>query len=131
MRLNYWRRDGRLSLRFSLAMNDCSIRPSGWIFRRQCMLVMGVWLFFCLFNTLNSYIDLRVAGKNATWGNALGYPVASYGMWSLLTLPILLFARNVRSHTLSRLGWTTAHLACAILVMALASAGWMLVPSWI
>jgi signal transduction histidine kinase len=112
-------------------MNELTTRPSGWNLGRQCALVMGVWLFFCLFNTLNSYIDLRVAAQEASWANVAGYPIASYGMWALLTAPILLFARFAKNSIVSRMSWIGAHLACALVVMVLVSMEWMLVPAWI
>jgi sensor histidine kinase YesM len=91
---------------------------------------MGIWVFFCLFNTFNDYIYMLNAGQKPTWG-VFGYPIASYGMWALLTPPILLFSRFVSKAIPSRWLWAVAQMACALLVMALVSVGWMLVPAWI
>jgi len=112
-------------------MNEVSKRSSSWSIGRQCALVMSVWVFFCVFNSLNIYIDAQVAGHSATWRDVLGYPIASYGMWSLFTLPILLFANFVRNSISSRLLWNAAHMVGALLAMIADAVGWMLVPTWI
>lgn len=92
---------------------------------------MGVWVFFCVFNALNIFVDGHVAGQSPSWRDVLGYPLASYGMWSLFTLPILVLARFIRNRFSSRLQWTVAHLVGALVVMMMDAVGWMLVPSWI
>jgi signal transduction histidine kinase len=112
-------------------MNELKRRPSTWGIGRQFALVMCVWVFFCVFNALNIFVDGHVLGESPTWRDVVGYPLASYGMWSLFTVPILLMAKFIRNSFSSRWLWTMAHMVGALLVMVADAVGWMLVPSWI
>lgn len=110
-------------------MNDLSRQSPGWNIGRQFALVASVWVIFLILLGLNNYIDMGLAGDKPKLWDALGFPLASFGLWILFTPGILVFVRFAKISISSRLLWVSAHLVCAASVMVLDAIGWMLVPS--
>jgi hypothetical protein len=104
---------------------------SNWKLGRETALIMGVWGFFCAFNTLNNYVAAEVDGAHRTWADAAGFPIAQYAMLALLTLPILYFTRYIGNAISSSVLWISAHIGGALLIIAIDAVGWILMPSWI
>ncbi len=110
-------------------MNNPSSTPSGWNVGRQCALVISVWVLFLVLLGLNNYVDSILGGARPGFWEIAAFPLASFGLWIAFTPGILVFIQFVRRFVPSRTLWISAHLICAVTVMVLDAAGWMILPA--
>jgi two-component system, LytTR family, sensor kinase len=103
--------------------------PSAWHLGRQCALVISVWILFLVLLGLNNYVDFILGGTRPGFWDVAAFPLASFGLWILFTPGILVFVEFARRSISSRALWISAHLLCAVTVMVLDAAGWMIVPA--